>query len=279
MVPNLIIPGYSRTGTSWLYSVLKKHPNIFLPEIKEIHYFDRNYNKGIIWYEKFFEKYNSQKYILDITPTYVEYPNMPEKINKDLGNVKIIFIVRDPVLRIFSNFRKGLRESGKKNTFLEIAQNKEYLQSILYYENINKFIETFGGKNILVLVYEDMIVDKEIYIKKILNFLDLNHLNYFRIIHKEILQKKNATIFPHFPLLHKTISASLRYYKSVTKHTPKGQIVNILKRLYKKYFVKNDSTLVIDPLAVNHIRSCYFKDVRDLSKYLERDLISLWNFK
>ena len=56
MKPNFLVIGAQRAGTTWLYECLREHPEIFLPETKELHYFDLNHEKGDEWYFQHFEE-------------------------------------------------------------------------------------------------------------------------------------------------------------------------------------------------------------------------------
>jgi len=55
MLPNYLIIGAARCGTSWLAKNLQLHPDIYMAECKEVHFFDQNYEKGISWYEEIFK--------------------------------------------------------------------------------------------------------------------------------------------------------------------------------------------------------------------------------
>ena len=104
MLPNFLICGASKSGTTTLQEVLCTHPDIFMPKKKrangrEIHFFnnDKNFAKGIEWYEKQFEGWNGEKAIGEKTPSYLCTPCVPERIHRFLPDVKLIFILRHPV--------------------------------------------------------------------------------------------------------------------------------------------------------------------------------------
>ena len=95
MKPNFLVIGAQRAGTTWLYECLREHPEIFLPETKELHYFDLNHEKGYEWYFQHFEG-ASEKAIGEITPNYYQYPGAIEKAHALLPEAKFIFILREP---------------------------------------------------------------------------------------------------------------------------------------------------------------------------------------
>jgi len=112
-LPNFLVIGVEKGGTTWLHAQLKKHPEIFLPQSKEIHFFNK-YNSnlikhdyfqlGINWYADFFKQYKGQKVIGEVTPMYICDPEAPLRIQQTLPNVKLIAILRDPVRRAYSHY-------------------------------------------------------------------------------------------------------------------------------------------------------------------------------
>lgn len=79
MLPNFLIIGAPRSGTTWIQENIKHHPEIFMPEQKEIHFFDRNYAMGIEYYEKYFSAYDGQKAIGEATPDYLHLPDIHQR--------------------------------------------------------------------------------------------------------------------------------------------------------------------------------------------------------
>ena len=107
MLPNFLCVGAQKAGSSSLYKLLKSHPEIYISEKNELHFFnvEENYKKGLQHYENFCEKgYKNQKLIGEFTPDYLQYSFVPSRIKNDLGDVKIIIILRHPVDRAYSQF-------------------------------------------------------------------------------------------------------------------------------------------------------------------------------
>ena len=70
-LPNLICPGAQKSGTTTLFDILVQHPEIYKPKIKEQHFFDLNYDKGMNYYSQFYEEVKDEKYIPDFSPFYL----------------------------------------------------------------------------------------------------------------------------------------------------------------------------------------------------------------
>jgi len=86
ILPNFIICGAQRAGTTSLFHYLKAHPQVYMAPTKEVHFFDLNYEKGIDWYEKHFRSSNPEKHkaIGEVSPFYMYLHEVPERIYRHL---------------------------------------------------------------------------------------------------------------------------------------------------------------------------------------------------
>ena len=151
MLPTFLIIGAPRAGTSWLSKNLSLHPDIYIPHVKEVHYFDRYYDKGQTFYEEFFDKSCGEKAIGEATPAYLFKENIPELIKKDLGDVKLIVSLRNPVDRLYSRYlmSKGSYEENKTLSFEEKIQAKpSFIGEGFYYDHLIRYYKHFNKKNI-----------------------------------------------------------------------------------------------------------------------------------
>jgi len=118
-MPDFLGIGAAKTGTSWLWKNLKRHRDIWTPKSKEIHFFDRRIENRLfplipneleakIRYSSFFLRGKLMgKLTGEVTPAYAILPEEKIKlINSWMPDVKIIFIMRDPVLRAWSQAKK-----------------------------------------------------------------------------------------------------------------------------------------------------------------------------
>src|SRR5690348_11928752 len=96
VLPNFLVIGVEKGGTTWLHTQLKKHPEIFLPNTKEVHFFNK-YNSnfvahdyfkfGLDWYREFFKDYEGQQAIGEVTPMYICDAEAPLRIKQTLPDV------------------------------------------------------------------------------------------------------------------------------------------------------------------------------------------------
>ena len=104
-MPDFLIIGAQKCGTSSLFYYLLQHPELALPEKKEIHFFDVNYQNGIGWYENHYShKEKADKKTGEATPYYLFHPLVPQRIAIHYPQIKLIVLLRNPIDRAYSHF-------------------------------------------------------------------------------------------------------------------------------------------------------------------------------
>lgn len=186
-----------------MYECLKEHPEIFLPEKKELHFFDddENYNKGITFYESYFNGNISSLIQGEITPRYLLYKDSISRIKSHYPDVKLIISLRDPVERAFSQY-KYFRFNKKKedNKDFQEALNgdfrEDYIEKSLYYENLQHVYDNFDKDNVLVIFTSDIGQRPDSLVKQVYGFLGVN-TDYSPIyIHEKINSSQNGFYDP-----------------------------------------------------------------------------------
>lgn len=133
VMPDFIIIGAQRCGTTSLYKNLVTHPCVVPAFRKEVHFFDKNYEKGILWYKAHFYTtvYESYKKMYgrtvitgEASPYYIFYPRAPFRVFNTIPHVKLIAILRNPVDRAYSHYHHEKRRGVETHSF-ETALKKE----------------------------------------------------------------------------------------------------------------------------------------------------------
>jgi Sulfotransferase domain len=162
MLPNFLGIGAPRCGTTWLYKQLYEHQEVFIPRQKEIHFFDQNYEKGLSWYETFFDNSSGKKAIGEITPDYISAENAPERIKKDLGNIRLILMLRNPVERAYSHYWNMINKHKKlgidPDTPFHVMVDMEprIIDQGRYFKMLQKFLTVFQKEEILIIFHEEL---------------------------------------------------------------------------------------------------------------------------
>lgn len=201
-LPNCIIAGAQKAGTSSLYHYLTQHPQVQQSFSKEIHYFSGGtipeidtYKKGENWYRAHFAmKRNMRKndICVDATPMYLFNPLVPERIKNLIPDCKIIILLRDPVERAISHYfhtqRFGFESLSIKHA-MESEQNRlksaldnndyadpafrlfSYQSRGLYLEQIKRYQAYFPKEQLLILSTEELFNHPKLILKEVFEFL------------------------------------------------------------------------------------------------------------
>lgn len=135
--------GSQRAGTSSLHAYLTAHPALVPAYVKEVHYFDRNFDKGVAWYRSHFptlaykrqvgSKTGMATIVGGATPGYIFHPHAPRRVAQLLPDVKLVALLRNPVDRAYSNFwRRRAQGLEVLDSFEEaVAKEPERLEKEL----------------------------------------------------------------------------------------------------------------------------------------------------
>ncbi len=224
-LPNFLIIGAQKAGTSWLAYHLEKHPEIYLPK-REIHYFDKgfNYEKGLSWYKQQFNAVTSEKAIGEKTPEYLwangigwedHLSDVHQRLYQTLPNAKLIITLRNPVDRAVSAINHIIRSGrisplhnvnelliGKKQ---DLVKGYGILEKGLYYRQLSEYINLFGRENIMILIFEEMISEPQKTIDLVCDYLKVNPYQLTENENEKVNQSKfsrtKVAIDYHFPRL------------------------------------------------------------------------------
>ena len=201
-IPSFILAGSPKCGSTSLYYYLAEHPDIFMSQQKEIHYltFDilNSLNQGpkdkvvnsfhisnFKDYKNQFTKARNNQVIGEVSPSYINYPSQTiPKIKHHLGNPKLIFLIRDPIQRAFSNYLHLVREEREDLSFYDALQAEQermknkysdfwyYSFNSFYYEKIKAYDEAFD--DILIITAEELKNNTLRTLSKIFKFIGVN---------------------------------------------------------------------------------------------------------
>ena len=188
-LPSVLCIGAPRCGTTTLYQYLRSHPNICVSRPKEPNYFTANYTRGINWYKECFTSDANQG--VDFSTSYSHYLNCPvvDRIIAALPRVRIIFLVRDPLDRLISNYQYNCVSLRYEHSF-ETAVYKDYLLvSSLYYFTLQRFLRRIPLNRMLLLRTELLCRNPKAALKSLCAFLNVEPFNPRVLIHSNSIHE------------------------------------------------------------------------------------------
>lgn len=210
-LPNFLICGTQKGGSTALYYYLKEHPQIYLHSKKEIHYFDLNYHRGIEWYKRYFKNTPPDcKAIGEASPSYMYLEEVAERIFWLIPDIKLIFILRDPVRRAYSHywhevnlgyewmsFENALEKEEERLKRGDIfnRQHYSYKDRGKYIDQLERFRKYFSKDQMLVVINDELKKKPESTLKKILKFLDVDENFSSRSWHIQIYPGRSPRIW------------------------------------------------------------------------------------
>lgn len=164
-LPDFVVIGALRAGTTTLYSLLSQIPGICLSMIKETDFFvaELNFKRGPDWYAGLFPR--PDLVCGDISPNYStsdRFPGVAERLQAQAPHAKIIYLVRDPVERARSHYQHTWLKSeniAPPEGFLDTPVGAHIVGASCYYEQVKPFVTTFGRDNVLILDFDELRVD------------------------------------------------------------------------------------------------------------------------
>jgi len=186
-LPDFLIIGTQKGGTVSLHRLLAQHPQMHMAKV-EAHYFDieSNYKKGELWYRSHFpfrSKIAPDDLVGERTPDYLFFPNAAKRIQKDLPNIKLICLLRNPTERAISNYFMAVRGGRESLPIMEALTTEEerygssgyghrsYKRRGLYLEQLKRY-EGYSLKNqLLILSSEEFFTNPQKTLKQVFRFL------------------------------------------------------------------------------------------------------------
>lgn len=297
-LPNFLIVGATKCGTSSLHKYLDQHPQIFMSKVKEPRFISSQvtpfplngpgdhkveawYVKNFADYEKLFEGAEGYPAVGESSAdTLYFYRGTIPVIRQYLGDPKIIIMLRNPVKRAFSAYQHLVRDLREELSFEDglvqeherIRNNWEliyhYTTGSLYYESVKAFMDNFS--NVKVILTEDQEKRPQQVIRDIFRFLDVdpNH-----DVNTEI--KYNVSGKPKSQWLHQFFFEGNMARKLAQPIVRRLFSQETRIRIAQKIQQKNLTRLSINPETKKTLQAFFEEDIKKMEELLHRDL-SAW---
>jgi len=292
-LPNLVIAGAPKSGTTSLFTWLAEHPSVVTSGVKETYYLmdsgyklfkaDANYlSGGLSGYSEIFPEYKSGQLCIEATPDYMYQQTALDVLSKLPTQPLIVFILRNPVERVLSLRRFAQNTVGSMGHEVSVNQFISGLMSgaksgdhILddallhgeYHLWLERWIQACGKSRIEIVFFEDMVNDPYSYMERLC-----------------FLAGIDATFYKQFEFSPKNKSQRIRSSKllSVKKHIEQSVPVllksGLLKQLYRMLNMHpvNEEAQSGDGVAITQLQEYFVEPNRKLAQLLERELPASW---
>jgi hypothetical protein len=274
MLPNFLIIGATKCGTTSLHDFLSQHPQIFVHPKKELNYFSKHYNtkECLLSYQRQFEEARNAIAIGESSNSYTRHPilpNVPARIAAILPNVRMIYLIRDPMLRMESHYRHRLITGREWREADEaIRSDPKYVVASLYGQQLQAYYHYFRREQFLLIRSEELFGNnaKE-HLDKILEFLGVDSNS--TILCRELNITAERRIAPH------AITSILRGRRSLvataSRRLRRSSIGKFLRTADKVPFALSET------LRLNLIRQ--FKADRALLANLAGHEVAKWHIE
>lgn len=189
-LPDFVIIGAQKCGTSSLYYYLSQHPQLEMSAEKEIHYYNYyiDHGRGLNWYKSFFplKMRDAGRMTGEASPNYLYLESAAEKLKKDVPDVKLIVLLRNPIDRAYSEYNMHVRqlkrddfptfEQAIANPELSMEASRVYLLRGIYAEHIKNWMKHFDRDRFLFIKSEDLFGNPQPVLKNAYEFLGLDEV-------------------------------------------------------------------------------------------------------
>jgi hypothetical protein len=296
VMPNFLLIGAAKAGTSSIYKYLKQHPQVYMSPVKEPGFFafegetlsfqgpgaSKRINKWSVTdldsYQALYKDVRDEKAIGEASPIYFYFPKSVERIKHYLPNIKLIAMLRDPVERAFSHYMWAVRDGAESLDFegaieAEAQRLKEnwgprwrYSSTSFYSAQLKLYFEEFNREQIQVYLYEDFKADSMAVMQDIFRFLEIDDT-----FTPDLSKKHNVSVIPRNKALHQFLSQA-NPIKSLFKPLLP---LEMRQRLQANLKQQNLFKPQLSPEVRKKLVALYRDDILQLQELLPRDL-STW---
>lgn len=200
MLPQFFVIGAQKSGTTSLHHYLLSHPDIYLPESKESHFFvdDEKYLKGLEFYQReYFGAWSGESVVGEVDPDYMYFPVVLERILTDIPSpqLKFILALRNPINRAYSHYLMSQRRGIEPLTFEDAIdaetdrlgkgffekEHYSYLDRGFYARQIERIFDLVDPEQVMFVLAEDLQSEPRREVMRCLRFLGLEAPDSWRL--------------------------------------------------------------------------------------------------
>jgi hypothetical protein len=271
-LPSFFVIGPPRTGTTWLYEILRDRALLPAPT-KETRFFDTHFHRGIDWYRSHFPVSTANRLIGEIAPTYFASTEAVERIATLLPHAKVVCVFRNPAERVMSLYKLKRAYGLIPWTFEQaMARDPEMLESSRYATKLKAWQHALGGDQVMATVYEDLRDDPQRFLDTVVDFIGIPR---FKLTESQAQCVHSSEIMTHPRSYHRTRRASTMADWCKARRLDKLVAAVRNSPLRKLFLGGGPSFAELPHEVVLGLNKLFRPEVEELESMLNRDL-SAW---
>lgn len=266
--PTFLVIGAAKCGTTTIFDLLGEHPEVFVPTVKEPHFFSRLTRYGDLrpWYSSLFDAADSFPASGEASTSY-SHPHRIDFVAPRIGEVlpdcRLIYLVRHPVRRLESDWKMRLREGRVSQCINEAADvNASLITFGLYWKHLKKYREHFADNQLLVVFLEDFASRPKRELYRIFRHIGVDP----SFVPDDPEKKRNAASEYRETGLIVDLIRKISGYERLRRAVPEP-LVSLTKSLLTEQF---DPSPRWDRSALEAVRGYFRPDSRKLLRYCEK---------
>ncbi len=179
VLPNFLVIGSMKSGTTSLYRYLRDHPRVFMPDKKEPEFFSRpTWESEMPWYESLFRAAGNATAVGEASPIYTRYPHVPdvpERMAKVLPEARLIYLVRHPIERMRSQYLHAILTGRERDPIEEaLVRKRHYANTSRYAMQVERYLEHFALDQLLIIKSEDLWDSRGATMRRVFEFIGVD---------------------------------------------------------------------------------------------------------
>lgn len=287
-LPDFFVLGAAKCGTTSLHHYLQQHPDLYLPSVKELDFFDADEERfyaDLDWYLDYFRGTEAPR-TGEATPLYFRRTDtVPQRMHQVYGNSPPLFIVllRDPVQRAYSHYLHKVSQGTEPLSFEEALRAedahpdekqyewKSYFTDGCYADRLEHWFDHFSRDRFLILLTRDLAQTPDVIVRKTFHFLSVT-----RDVPVDTSVRLNQTGEQQSYRLGRLLSHLPSWLPSTARGwTPEALRLRIEQLVRRRVTGSGSDQPALDPVLEQTLRERYESHVRKLADIIDEDL-SAW---
>ena len=278
-LPTFLICGAPKAGTTALYEYVRQHPDVFMSIPKETGFFHKNYHKGEDWFRSHFSDWEGEEAMGEASVMTMSTPGAEERVAELIPDARLIFLLRDPVDRAYSDYLFNLQQGWippgvsfhdliRGNVDVKDYSGDAVIERGLYLKHLRRFREHFDRSQMQVLLSEELKNDANRALRSVFSFIDVDEA-----YSPGATEKRNITRCMAHSRVYQLLRAAWQPFKEYLEDV---ETIKGVRSQVRSFFFRREDKPSMRPEDRAYLHDVYRQPNQQLAEWLGRDL-SHWN--